>query len=170
MLLKNIKFSGLSWKGNDGFYYSSYDKPKEGSALSAKTQYHKLFYHKLGTDQSDDRLIFGGEKQPRRYIFAGVTEDEKYLTISASNSTSRNELYIQDISKRNSRIVNVVDNFEQKLEIVQKWQKDYHTGTLKTDKEISRAPGWTQDFLGEILGYIRKPSELHTYDTEYTVA
>ena len=63
-----------------------------------------------------------------------------------------------------------VDDFEQKLEIVQKWQKDYHTGTLKTDKEISRAPGWTQDFLGEILGYIRKPSELHTYDTEYTVA
>lgn len=111
--LKNIKFGGLSWKGNDGFYYSSYDKPKEGSALSAKTQYHKLFYHKLGTVQSGDQLIFGGEKQPRRYIFAGVTEDEKYLIISASNSTSGNELYIQGLEKRNAPIVNIVDNFEQ---------------------------------------------------------
>lgn len=111
--LKNIKFSGLSWKGNDGFYYSSYDKPKEGSALSAKTQYHKLYYHKLGTPQSSDQLVFGGEAQPRRYIFASVTEDERYLVISAANSTSGNELYIQDIAKRNAPIVNIVDNFEQ---------------------------------------------------------
>ncbi|MCL4136186.1 UNVERIFIED_CONTAM: hypothetical protein GTU68_005576 [Idotea baltica] len=111
--LKNVKFSGLSWKGNEGFYYSSYDKPKEGSALSAKTQYHKLFYHKLGTPQSSDQLVFGGEKQPRRYIFASVTEDEKYLIISGANSTSGNELYIQDISRPNAPIVNIVDNFDQ---------------------------------------------------------
>lgn len=111
--LKNVKFSGLSWKGNDGFYYSSYDKPKEGSALSAKTQYHKLYYHKLGTPQSNDQLVFGGEAEPRRYIFASVTEDEKYLVISAANSTSGNQLYIQDLSGRNAPIVNIVDSFEQ---------------------------------------------------------
>src|SRR5436190_3366275 len=63
--LRNLKFSGVSWKGNDGFYYSSYDKPK-GSELSAKTQFHKLYYHKLGTAQGDDQMIFGGEKTPRR--------------------------------------------------------------------------------------------------------
>jgi len=111
--LTNVKFSGVSWKGNDGFFYSSYDKPKEGSALSAKTQYHKLYYHKLGTPQSGDQLIFGGEAQPRRYIFAGVSEDERYLVISAAVSTTGNELYIKDLSKRNSPIVPVVDNFEQ---------------------------------------------------------
>ena len=111
--LINIKFSGIAWKGNDGFYYSSYDKPEEGSALSAKTQYHKLFYHKLGTPQSTDQLIFGGEKQPRRYIGASLTEDERFLTISAANSTSGNELYIQDLSKSNSSIQTVVDNFDQ---------------------------------------------------------
>lgn len=111
--LKNIKFSGLSWKGNEGFYYSSYDKPIDASALSAKTQYHKLYYHKLGTPQSSDKLIFGGEAQPRRYIFAGVSEDERYLVISASVSTTGNELYIKDLNRRNAPIVPVVDNFEQ---------------------------------------------------------
>ncbi len=63
-----------------------------------------------------------------------------------------------------------IEDFQEKLEIVKKWHTDYHTGSLKQDKEISRAPGWTQDFLGEVLGYARKPSENHTYDTEYSVA
>jgi len=62
-----------------------------------------------------------------------------------------------------------IQKFEEKLEIIKKWHNDYHNGSLKTDKEISRAPGWTQDFLGEILDYTRKPSENFTYDTEYTV-
>ena len=81
--LKDVKFSGLAWKGNDGFYYSSYDKPKAGSQLAGKTQIHKLFYHKLGTPQSTDKLVFGGEKTPRRYIGAYLTEDERFLVISA---------------------------------------------------------------------------------------
>ncbi|MTI29683.1 prolyl oligopeptidase family serine peptidase, partial [Xanthovirga aplysinae] len=111
--LKNIKFSGISWKGNEGFYYSSYDKPKGGSALSAKTQHHKLYYHKLGTPQSQDQLIFGGEKQPRRYIFAYLTEDERFLVINAAQSTSGNELYIQDLAQKNGKIIPIVNNFEK---------------------------------------------------------
>ena len=62
----NVKFSGISWQGNEGFYYSSYDKPEDGSQLSAKTQYHKLYYHKLDTPQKEDVLVFGGEQQPNR--------------------------------------------------------------------------------------------------------
>jgi len=116
--LVDVKFSGVSWKGNEGFYYSSYDKPKEGSQLSGKTQFHKLFYHKLGTKQSDDELVFGGEKQPRRYIGGYLTEDEKYLIISASVSTSGNELYIKDLSSANSPIVNIVDNFDSESGIL----------------------------------------------------
>jgi prolyl oligopeptidase len=110
--LDNIKFSGLSWKGNDGFYYSSYDRPKDGSVLSAKTQYHKLYYHKLGTAQSEDKLIFGGEAQPYRYIFGYVTEDERYLVISASSTTSGNELYIRDLQNASSGIIAVDTNPE----------------------------------------------------------
>ncbi|TDN39778.1 S9 family peptidase [Hymenobacter sp. UV11] len=106
--LKDVKFSGLAWKGNAGFYYSSYDKPKAGSQLAGKTQIHKLYYHKLGTPQSTDKLIFGGEKQPYRYVRAYLTEDERFLVVSAANTTTGNELYLQDLSKPGSAIVNVV--------------------------------------------------------------
>lgn len=115
--LVDVKFSGVSWKGNEGFYYSSYDKPK-GSELSTKTQYHKLYYHKLGTPQKSDMLIFGGEKQPRRYIGGGVTDDQKYLIISASESTTGNELYIQDISTPGNEIKPIVTGFENDHYIV----------------------------------------------------
>ncbi|HEX5150562.1 MAG TPA: prolyl oligopeptidase family serine peptidase [Parafilimonas sp.] len=116
--LFDIKFSGIAWKQNDGFYYSSYDKPKEGSQLSGKTQIHKLFYHKLGTPQSEDKLIFGGEATPRRYIGAYVTEDQNYLVITAANATYGNELYIQDLTKPGSFIVPVVTGFETEQSIV----------------------------------------------------
>jgi prolyl oligopeptidase len=115
--LMDVKFSGLSWKGNEGFYYSSYDKPK-GSQLSAKTQYHKLYFHKLGTAQSKDEMIFGGEATPRRYVGAGVTEDQKYLVISAANATYGNELYLQDLTKKNAPIQPVVTGFETEQDIV----------------------------------------------------
>ncbi len=116
--LKDIKFSGLAWKGNDGFYYSSYDKPKEGSQLSGMTQYHKLYYHKLGTMQSTDKLIFGGEQTPRRYIGAYLTEDERFLVITAANSTFGNELYFQDLSNPGSPITNIINNFDNDHNII----------------------------------------------------
>jgi prolyl oligopeptidase len=109
--LKDIKFSGLSWQGNDEFYYSSYDKPK-GSELSEMTQEHKVYFHKLGTPQSDDKLIFGGENQIRRYAFAYLTEDERYLVLTAATSTSGNELYIRDLQTVGSELVQVVNNFD----------------------------------------------------------
>ncbi len=107
--LKNVKFSGLSWKGNEGFYYSSYDRP-EGSDLSAKTDHHKLYYHRLGTKQSDDILVFGADKI-RRYVGGSVTEDGRYLVITASVSTTGNELYIKDLNDPDSSIRTVVSNF-----------------------------------------------------------
>ena len=110
--LMDVKFSGLSWKGNDGFYYSSYDKPK-GSALSAKTDEHKLYYHKLGTAQADDQLIFGGgASEKNRYVNGYVTEDNRFLVISAANSTSGNKLYIKDLTKSNAPLQIVTDNYD----------------------------------------------------------
>lgn len=116
--LLDVKFSGMAWRGNEGFYYSSYDKPEEGSALSGVTDQHQLFFHKLDAPQSDDTLIFGGAKTPRRYIGGYLTEDEQFLVITAANTTSGGELYIQDLSKPNSPIVNVVDNFEKDHAII----------------------------------------------------
>ena len=115
--LVDVKFSGVAWHGNEGFYYSSYDKPK-GSELSAKTDQHKLYYHKLGTSQKEDKVIFGAD-QKRRYVGGYVTEDNKYLVISAANSTYGNELYIKDLTKANSPIVTIVDNFNSSNQIIE---------------------------------------------------
>ena len=109
--LIDVKFSGISWKGNDGFYYSSYDKPK-GSELSAKTNQHKLYFHKVGTSQSTDQLIFGGEKTPRRYIGGGMTEDERYLVVTAAESTTGDELYIKDLKNNQQDFTVILDNFD----------------------------------------------------------
>jgi prolyl oligopeptidase len=116
--LIDVKFSGISWRGNDGFYYSSYDKPKEGSQLSGMTQVHKLYYHKLGTPQSTDGLIFGGEGTPRRYIGGGVTEDQNFLIISAANATYGNELYIQNLTMSKAPITPIVTGFENEQDVV----------------------------------------------------
>jgi prolyl oligopeptidase len=105
----DVKFSGLSWRGNEGFYYSSYDKPK-GSELSAKTDQHKLYFHKMGTSQKEDKVIFGAD-QKRRYVGGSVTEDDHYLVITASTSTYGNELFIKDLTSPGSPIVSIVDNF-----------------------------------------------------------
>jgi prolyl oligopeptidase len=108
--LKDIKFSGLSWQGNEGFYYSSYDKPK-GSELSAMTDHHKLYFHKLGTSQSDDKIIFGADIV-RRYVGGYVTEDGRYLVVTAAISTTGNELYIKDLKKPGSKFATIVGNFD----------------------------------------------------------
>jgi prolyl oligopeptidase len=114
--LFDVKFSGISWDTNEGFYYSSYEKPK-GSELSAKTDEHRLFYHKLGTSQKNDPVVFG-DKVKRRYISGTVTEDGKYLEIRASISTSGNELYIKDLSIKNSPIVTAVNNFDSETTVL----------------------------------------------------
>jgi prolyl oligopeptidase len=107
--LKDVKFSGLSWQGNEGFYYSSYDKPK-GSQLSAMTDHHKLYFHKIGTSQSEDRVVFG-DNIIRRYVGGSVTEDGRFLVVTAAVSTTGNELYIKDLKKPGSKFVTIVDNF-----------------------------------------------------------
>ncbi|RZJ54685.1 MAG: S9 family peptidase [Flavobacterium sp.] len=112
----DVKFSGISWFKNEGFYYSSYDKPK-GSELSAKTDQHKLYYHKLGTPQKEDKVIFGAEDK-RRYVGGYVTEDSNYLVITAANSTYGNELYIKDLKTENNPIITIVDNFNSENNII----------------------------------------------------
>jgi len=108
--LADIKFSGISWKGNEGFFYSSYDKPK-GSELSAMTDHHKLYYHKVGTPQASDEIVFGADLK-RRYVDGSVTEDGRFLVVTAAISTTGNELYIKDLTKPGTTFKTIVDNFE----------------------------------------------------------
>ena len=110
--LVNIKFSGLSWRGDEGFYYSGYDKP-EGSELSARVDQHKLYFHKLGQPQSSDELIFGGSaQQKRRYVGAAVTEDDRYLLIEGAQSTTGNDLYLIDLASRDRELVTILDHMD----------------------------------------------------------
>ncbi|WP_417619402.1 prolyl oligopeptidase family serine peptidase [Oceanihabitans sediminis] len=116
--LVDIKFSGISWYKNEGFYYSSYDKP-EGSELSAKTDQHKVYYHKLGTSQKEDKLIYGGTPEEKhRYIYANVTEDDNYLLLSPRVSTSGNKLYLKDLTKPNSPLVAIVDHTDSDTQVI----------------------------------------------------
>ncbi|TVZ56350.1 prolyl oligopeptidase [Lutibacter sp. Hel_I_33_5] len=131
--LVDVKFSGISWYKNEGFYYSSYDKPK-GSELSAKTDQHKLYYHKLGTSQKNDPVIFGEKaSEKHRYVGGYLTEDDKYLVITASTSTSGNKLFIKNLSDNNSKLITVINNFDSDTYIVEsRGSKLYLTTNLNT--------------------------------------
>ena len=152
--LIDIKFSGLSWKGNEGFYYSSYDKPI-GSQLSEMTDQHKLYYHKLGTPQSEDTVVFGHDVK-RRYVGGRVTEDDKYLIITAANSTYGNELYIKDLANPNSNITTIVDNFDNDHYLIDNLgdklfimtDKDAPNGKIITADAKNPSASW-DDFIPE---------------------
>ena len=129
--LKDVKFSGLSWKKNDGFFYSSYDNPSEKnkSELSAKTQYHKLYYHKLNSSQSEDRLVYGGKKEPNRYVSGSVTEDQRYLVIYAGQNTSGRQLYIKDLDLPNSKLVKIQGDYFATASVISNKKRTFYLYT-----------------------------------------
>lgn len=129
--MKDIKFSGASWKGNEGFYYSTYDRPKEGSLLAGVTDSHKLLYHKIGTPQSEDKLIYGGTAVQRRYISASLTEDEKWLVIYGANSTYGNELLVLDLTKPDAKPVVLVSDMTSSSGII---DNDDNNFFIQTDR------------------------------------
>ena len=118
--LVDVKFSELAWHNNDGFYYSSYDNPDnaKGSQLSTKTSNHKLMWHKLGTKQSQDKLVFGGDARPTRYIGGGVTEDQRYLVITAAQTTNGNQVYIKDLANPDAPLVVVSESYDSNCEVI----------------------------------------------------
>ena len=175
--LVDVKFSGMSWKGNEGFYYSSYEKP-EGSELSAKTDQHRLFYHKLGTPQSADQLVFGGTAaQKHRYVGGSVTEDNRYLLISARNSTSGGKLYLMDLTQPNPKLVTildheetdsyVIDNVGSKLYIVT--NLDAPNGRIVTVDASDPAPENWVDFIPETEHVLSPATAGGYFFTEYMV-
>jgi prolyl oligopeptidase len=155
--LVDIKFSGISWYKNDGFYYSSYDKPT-GSELSAKTDQHKLYYHQLGTSQKEDKVIFGGiPSEKHRYVFGTLTEDYRYLVISAQISTSGNKLFIKDVSNPNGKLITILDTVKSDTQVIDnKGSKLYLVTNLNApNKKVvtvdaaNPTPEHWQDFIPE---------------------
>ena len=107
--LRNINLQNLAWKGNEGFYYSSYDKPAAG-----KVRVNKLYYHQLNTPQTADQLVFDNDGAPDHYFVPSVTEDGRFLIISEYNSTPGNKLYLQDLSQPASPIVTIVPDYKSR--------------------------------------------------------
>jgi len=128
-----VKFSDAAWKG-DGFFYSRYDEPDETGQFSNQNQFHKVFYHTIGTPQSSDKLIYEDKDHPLRYVNAFVTEDEEYLVLNVSEGTSGNELYFQSLTKPSSKITPLMKGFTNNSLVV-----DHHNGYLLvlTDKDAS---------------------------------
>jgi len=106
-----VKFSGCSWY-KDGFFYSAYDKPETGSELSKSNEFQKVFFHKLGTDQSADLLIVNDAVNAKRMFGAGLTDDKRFLFISKSEGTSGNALDLKDLSKNNSGFISLMGSYE----------------------------------------------------------
>lgn len=103
------KFSGIAWVGDEGFYYSGYDKPKnDAQKFSAKTEYQKIFFHKIGTSQSQDKLIYEDKLHPLRYKGVGISEDERWLIMSVSEGTDGSELYYWDLKNKNQKAFNLL--------------------------------------------------------------
>lgn len=115
--INNVKFSAISWKSNEGFYYSSYEAP-EGSKLSSKTDQHILYFHTLGTKQKFDKVIFGAiPSEKNRYVRGYVTDDSRFLIIDAAVKTTGNKLFIKDL-KNNSTLKRIVDNYDSNTYIL----------------------------------------------------
>lgn len=112
------KFSQPSWHGNEGFFYSTYPRPVAGSLLSGVTELHRLMFHRLGTPQTEDELVYGGDATPRRYVNGRVTEDGRWLVISAAMSSTGNEIHVRDLSRPGSEIITVVRGFENENGVV----------------------------------------------------
>ncbi len=114
----DVKFSGIAWRGNEGFYYSSYDKP-EGSELSAMTDQHKLYFHRIGTPQAEDELVFGGtDAQKHRYVGGSVTEDDRFLSIYGANSTSGNRLFLVDLAAEEPVLATILGEEDADAQVI----------------------------------------------------
>ncbi len=175
--LKDIKFSGISWKGNEGFYYSSYDKPN-GSELSAKTDQHKLYYHKLGTSQDEDELVFGGiPEEKHRYVGGYVTEDNKYLVVTASISTSGNKLFIKDLETPDAPFIPVLDHTDSDTYVMENEGSTLFLSTnlgapnkkiVKVDASDPGPDNW-EDFIPETEHVLSPSSGGKYFFAEYMV-
>ncbi len=188
-VIKWVKFSGIAWQA-DGFYYSAYDAPVAGKEFSNKNEYHKIYFHKVGDPQTADKLVFENKKFPLRNCGAAVTDDEKYLVISETESTSGNSLHIKDLSKPNAPLVTleagfendygVVDHVNGKLYVLTNW-KASNQQLMEVDPAKPARENWktilpeTENVLegvsilgGKIVAEYLQDASNHVYTYDFT--
>lgn len=115
--LEWVKFSGAGWK-DDGFFYSRYPKPVPGEELSGNNQNHSVYFHRLGTDQSEDRLVYADPDNPSFYHYGGVTEDARYYVMYAAPGTDGFATYYLDLEDPEARMTELFGGYANKSSIV----------------------------------------------------
>ncbi len=105
------KFTDAAWQG-DGFYYSAYDAPSKGKEFSNVNEHHKIYYHKLGEPQQNDRLVYENKAYPKRFYTAQVSEDERVLFIYESGEGMGNALFMQDLTQKSAPVVQLASDFD----------------------------------------------------------
>ena len=137
-LIKWVKFSGASWtKDAKGFYYSRYDEPKHDTAMRDANYFQKLYYHRLGTTQSEDQLIYQRPDNKELGFNGTVSDDGRYLIITVWQGTSpKNRLYYKDLSRPDSQVVKLLDDFDAQYEFV---DNDGPVFWFKTDLDATRS-------------------------------
>jgi prolyl oligopeptidase len=118
--LRWVKFSAPTWTADgEGFYYGRYPAPKEGEAYEDETKAQKIYYHEVGTPQSDDRLVYERPENPRLGFGTEVTHDGRYLFVSASEGTSeKTALYVKDLTAEDAELRPLITGFDASYDVV----------------------------------------------------
>jgi prolyl oligopeptidase len=112
--IKWVKFSSASWsKDGKGFFYSRYDEPKDGTRMAGTNYFQKLYFHRIGTPQSDDVLVYERPDDKEMFVNGGVTDDGRYLIINIGKGSSRfNGIYYKDLQAKDAAVVKLIDVFD----------------------------------------------------------
>lgn len=116
--IKWIKFSGISWLGDVGFYYSRYPIPDAETKLSKQNRFHKVYFHQIGTKQSADELVYEDNEHPLRNVGGSVTDDGRFLIISQTEGTSGNELWVKDLAAKQVGFSKLIDGFSTDPDVI----------------------------------------------------
>lgn len=135
--LEWVKFSGASWaKDGSGFYYSRYDRPDEKDRLTRLNKFQKLYFHRIGTPQAEDLLVYHRPDQPDWSFGGRVTDDGRYLVITVGEGTDpRNRLFYRDLSQAGSPVVELLTDFDAEYSFI---DNDGPVFLLQTDLNAPR--------------------------------
>ncbi|MCF7811029.1 prolyl oligopeptidase family serine peptidase [bacterium] len=135
--LKWVKFNNSSWsKDGRGFYYCRYNEPKESESFKGANYYHKLYYHTIGTPQSEDKLVYERPDEKEWLFHAQVTRDSQFLIINVSSGTKReNNIFYKDISS-NSEVIELLTGFEAEFMFISNYGSKFY---FMTDFDAERS-------------------------------
>lgn len=162
-----VKFSGISWY-NDGFFYSGYPEPDKGQELSGVNENCKIYYHKLGTSQSEDVVVYEDPANPEIGFSAGVTDSGKYLIVVATKTTTGNALFVKNLDVPNSGFMKIVDDFENDFHVIDEINDklyvytNYSAPRYKMIEINLKNPGnkYWKDIIPEEIGVLQTVSSI----------